>query len=126
MVRGDPDFPPTRTNWKGMRGNLNRGGGLANQDTWNGEDDSDGKPLNARPDRSTPTVTKDKPARVLITGVPGLVGSPLLTRLLEQEDTIRLYALPDTINDIPHRDRIAVVTGDLRTGLNLAQSSAWG
>src|SRR3712207_4328280 len=50
---------------------------------------------------------------VLVTGATGFVGPHLLQRLLARGDTIRVLALPETVEQVRYRDRVEVVVGDL-------------
>jgi UDP-glucose 4-epimerase len=51
--------------------------------------------------------------RVLLTGATGFVGSQVLEQLLDRGNEVRVLALPDTVESLPHRDRVEVVSGSL-------------
>jgi nucleoside-diphosphate-sugar epimerase len=51
--------------------------------------------------------------RVLLTGATGFIGSHVLEQLLQREARVRILALPETVQDIRHPDRVEVVIGSL-------------
>lgn len=52
-------------------------------------------------------------ARVLVTGVTGLVGSHLKDRLLERGDAVRALVRPGSSAAIPHKNDVELVLGEL-------------
>jgi UDP-glucose 4-epimerase len=61
--------------------------------------------------------------RVLLTGATGFVGSEVLEQLLDRGDNVRVLALPDTLETLPHRDRVDVVAGSLSDPAALAEAT---
>jgi nucleoside-diphosphate-sugar epimerase len=51
--------------------------------------------------------------RVLLTGATGYVGSRVLECLVERGDFVRVLALPETVEQVRHRDRVQIVAGSL-------------
>ncbi len=62
--------------------------------------------------------------RVLLTGATGFIGSHVLEQILSQEDRIRVYALPETVPQIRHPDRVEIVIGDLSESASLRRAVA--
>src|SRR5882724_6256765 len=51
--------------------------------------------------------------RMLLTGATGYIGRHLVESLLGRGAALRVLALPGTEHDVPYRDRVEVVTGEL-------------
>jgi UDP-glucose 4-epimerase len=51
--------------------------------------------------------------RVLLTGATGFVGSHVLDRLVARGDQVRVLALPETVEQLRHRDGVSIVAGSL-------------
>ncbi|UGS36420.1 NAD-dependent epimerase/dehydratase family protein [Capillimicrobium parvum] len=61
--------------------------------------------------------------RVLLTGATGLVGRPVLDRLLHQGARVTVLAVADTVRKLPGHDALDVVTGDLQAPDRLAAAA---
>jgi nucleoside-diphosphate-sugar epimerase len=57
--------------------------------------------------------SKDGKRRVLLTGATGLIGPKVLDRLVKRGDDVRVLALPDTVDEVDHRDAVEIVPGSL-------------
>jgi nucleoside-diphosphate-sugar epimerase len=60
--------------------------------------------------------------RVLLTGATGFIGSHVLEQLLRREERVRILALPETVQDIRHPDRVEVVLGSLNDESRLTEA----
>jgi UDP-glucose 4-epimerase len=61
--------------------------------------------------------------RVLLTGATGFIGSHLLERLLAQGEAVTALVVPETLDQLLHRDRVKVVLGTLNDGGALARAT---
>lgn len=62
-------------------------------------------------------------ARVLLTGSTGLLGTPVLEALVARGDDVRVLAPEDTVEDVHHRDKVAVVAGRLQDAEAVAEAA---
>src|SRR5215470_6055232 len=51
--------------------------------------------------------------RLLLTGATGLIGKHVLERLVQSGHTVRVLALPATVEQVPHHRRVKVSAGGL-------------
>jgi nucleoside-diphosphate-sugar epimerase len=61
--------------------------------------------------------------RVLLTGATGFVGSHVLNRLVTRGDHVRVLALPETVEQVRHRDCVSIVAGTLADSAVLAKAA---
>jgi nucleoside-diphosphate-sugar epimerase len=81
---------------------------------------------NALPERSVLLRTvhsrRGGSACALLTGAAGFIGSHVLDKLLEQEERVRVFDLPEAVQNIQYPDRVEVVTGSLSEELGLVEA----
>lgn len=62
--------------------------------------------------------------RVLLTGATGFIGSHILDTLLDRGISVTALVLPETINELQHRQEVRVVLGSLFDAPSVAQATA--
>jgi nucleoside-diphosphate-sugar epimerase len=62
--------------------------------------------------------------RVLLTGATGNIGSYVLEQLVTRGDTVRVLALPETVEQVPYQESVEVIIGNLDEGDALAEATA--
>jgi UDP-glucose 4-epimerase len=60
----------------------------------------------------------------LLTGATGFVGARVLDRLIERGNDVCVLALPDTIDQVNHQDRVRVVVGDVTDADSLMEATS--
>lgn len=66
---------------------------------------------------------REDDVKVCLTGATGFIGRYVLERLLADGDEVVVLALPETREQVPHRDRVEVVAGTLEDADALAEAT---